>query len=158
MLINKSVTIRQKVMPFLPKTPPKMLLCKNNRIKDYQNAPILHFTVESVLLTPKNWTKHVKPFQYSQIKNWGTYNWTVSDILKDRSAIFEGIQTDVCISELLLFSKRNTECFVSPLCQKMMLGLRSDFGYLLTHRYYFFMFAKLCSLYFLGFCISKLLN
>ncbi|CAH0563351.1 unnamed protein product [Brassicogethes aeneus] len=59
-------------------------------------------------------------------------NWTSTDILKNREASYKGVPTDVCLEELLSNSKKY--CFVSPLCKQMMLGIRNDTGYLLTHR------------------------
>lgn len=59
-------------------------------------------------------------------------NWTVKTLLDNKSAVYKGVPTDVCVLEVL--KQSSNLCQVSPFCLEMMLAERVDSGYLLTHR------------------------
>lgn len=66
-----------------------------------------------------------------QLQDLGVYwNWTRATLLENKAARYEGIASDVCITEIL----EGSNCEVSPKCYEMMLENRIDTGYLLSHR------------------------
>lgn len=112
------------------------------------NSFLSHFRLISVLVQliltkPEFWLSSLETFRQDQIFDLGYYkNWTISNILEDKKAIYKGIPTDVCFMELLngFFVKR--ACIVSPICYEMMLAEREDRGYLLTHRLMYVLILK----------------
>lgn len=89
------------------------------------------------MLNPYVWETN-NNFLMERLEDMGTYNlWTVQDILKNRTATYNGITSDECITEILEQTsyKRNFHlCYISSRCQMLMFGKRIDTGYVLTHR------------------------
>lgn len=93
----------------------------------------LCYTVKEHLLNPLTW-QNDKTFVFGKLQNYGIYrNWSVNTLIENKEAKYRGINTDVCLEEVLTDFDSN-RCQVSFLCAEMMLSDRIDTGYLLTHR------------------------
>lgn len=128
-LILKCETVKRKIQSILPDVPKKYITCESVLTQKKAGKHNLNFADKKYLLDPVVWVNN-STFLKNRLKNLGVYTkWTAQTILDNKAAIYKGTPSDVCISEIL-----EQNCFVSPLCHKMMLANRIDTGYLLTHR------------------------
>ncbi|KAK9703246.1 protein of unknown function (DUF4735) [Popillia japonica] len=126
-IVERCQYLKHKIVPLLPDEPEKFRLYKD-------------------ILLDSNFWYHRVHFGNGRLKDMGMYqNWTLEYILNNKEAVYNGIHTDVCLTEIL---KENYEiqaykdCYISPLCLVVMLGHRTDTMYLLTHRLLYLQMAR----------------
>ncbi|XP_057663404.1 UPF0764 protein C16orf89 [Diorhabda carinulata] len=126
-LIEQCQRILIKAQPMLPNDPSYMITFANK---------LLDFQKWSQTL-PNNIT-------FGELPNLGIYvNWSPTEILKNKRAIYKGVETNLCLRELLELST-DQNCYVSSICKEMMLDTyRIDTGYLLTHRLLYMQIKRL---------------
>ncbi|XP_050506332.1 UPF0764 protein C16orf89 homolog [Diabrotica virgifera virgifera] len=125
--IQKCQSILNKAKFFLPLNPPYMIL------------------FETKLLDSHKWFRSlIKNVTFGEITNLGQYmEWSPERILKNKRAIYKGVETNFCLREILELTTGDT-CYVSTICKDMMTNTsRMDTGYLLTHRLLYIQIKRL---------------
>ncbi|KAF5287515.1 hypothetical protein FQA39_LY04143 [Lamprigera yunnana] len=75
-----------------------------------------------------------KDFFVDELEDLAIYqSWTIADVLRNKSAEYNGIHSNDCLEELLASGR----CFLSDRCRIFMFGKRLDTAYVLTHRLLF---------------------
>ncbi|KAJ8923299.1 hypothetical protein NQ315_001857 [Exocentrus adspersus] len=118
-LIHKCRKIHNEIYPLLPNYPQYMIAFRNT------------------LLDAKRWSTVLPDnFILGGIAYLGYYkNWTADVIINNKKAVYRNVKSDTCLREIIEQSKPNEQCYVSNICNEMMLDTeRVDSGYLLTHR------------------------
>ncbi|XP_022919123.1 UPF0764 protein C16orf89-like [Onthophagus taurus] len=91
-----------------------------------------NFLFKNTLLEPKLWYKSVS-FKSGLLKDFGLHsNWTVDDVMKNKSSSYHGLSSDQCLAEIL-----ENDCEIGSECSVLMLENRNDTLYVITHRLLF---------------------